>query len=405
MKQIIIAALILIVSLNVDCLAKPQAKDTAKKADLYIFTDVKVVPTTAIKNQNKSGTCWSFSGLGFIESELLRLGKGEYDLSEMFVVRKNYEDKAKKYVRYHGNINFAGGGAFHDVISVIKNYGILPEDAYRGIEYAEEKHIHGELDAVLKANVDAVMQNQNSTKKLSPVWFSAYCSIMDAYLGVVPENFVYNGITYTPQSFAKSLGLNSDDYVSVGSFTHHPFYEKFILEIPDNWAMEEINNVKIDELMEIIDNAINNGYTVAWGADVSESGFKRNECIAYLPDENRPDLTGEQRAEWNKLSDKQKDSVLFAFEKKLPEKIITQEFRQIGFDNYQTTDDHGMIICGIAKDQDGNKFYKIKNSWGTTYKYNGFWYVSESFVKYKTIDIAVHKDAIPQKIKSELKIN
>jgi bleomycin hydrolase len=193
--------------------------------------------------------------------------------------------------------------------------------------------------------------------------------------------------------------------VEIGSFTHHPFYEKFILEIPDNWAMDEIYNVQLDELMEVIDNAINNGFPIGWGADVSESGFKRDECIAYMPDETRPDLTGEQRVAWNKLSDKQKDSALFAFTQKIPEKVITQEIKQLGFDNYQTTDDHGMIICGIAKDQDGNKFYKVKNSWGTTYKYDGYWYVSESFVKCKTIDIAIHKDAVPSNIKSKLKIN
>lgn len=372
-----------------------------KKPEGYKFTVEKQIKTTSVKNQHKSGTCWSFSTLSFIESELIRMGKGEYDLSDMFCVRHAYTDKAVKFVRMHGTINFGSGGASHDVLDVIKKYGIVPEEAYTGLNYGETKHDHGELDAVLKAYIKAVADDNN--KKLTTAWLKGFNGILDAYLGKLPENFTYKGKNYTPVSFAKELGINTDDYYEFTSYKHHPFYSKFILEVPDNWAWGELYNVPLDEMMKIIDNAINNGYTIAWGADVSEKGFSWKNGVAIVPDEEKPDLQGSERDKWEKLTEKEKAAQLYTFEKPVKEKIITQEMRQQAFDNYQTTDDHGMEICGIAKDQNGNKFYIVKNSWSTEGKYDGYFYASEAFVKFKTMGIMIHKDAVPKDIMKKLK--
>ena len=388
----------LLVLLSVDLKAQDKEPDTS---DAYQFQVVKEVPVTGVKNQYRSGTCWSFASLSFIEAELLRMDKGEYDLSEMFVVWHTYADKAERYIRFHGKINFGGGGAFHDITYVMKNYGMVPEEVYDGKVIGEENHVHGEFDEVLKGYVDAVLKNKN--KKLTPVWFEGYKGILDAYLGEYPEQFTYKGKKYTPKSFADELGINPDDYVEIGSFTHHPFYSKFIIEIPDNWLLEEIYNVPLDEMMEIIDNAINNGYSVAWGSDVSEKGFSWKNGVAIVPDEELSDLTGTEKEKWEKLTDKEKNKSLYSFEKIVEEKKITQEMRQLEFDNWLTTDDHGMLITGIAADQNNNKYYKVKNSWGMEdHKYDGYFFASEPFVALKTIDVMVHKDAVPKHIRKKL---
>ncbi|MDR0427849.1 MAG: aminopeptidase, partial [Dysgonamonadaceae bacterium] len=249
-----------------------QAQDK-NKTDGFEFTVVKENPITSIKNQSGSGTCWAFSGVAMIESELIRMGKGEYDLSEMFVVRKNYEDKAKKYVRMHGTINFAPGGSFADVIDCIKYYGIVPNAEMTGLNYGEPLHKHGEMDGVLKSYVEAIIKNPN--KKISTAWFAGYNGILDAYLGKNPQSFTYNGVSYSPQSFAQSLGINPDDYISITSFTHHPFYSAFPIEFPDNWRWAYAHNLPLEEMMEVIEHALNGGYTVAWASDVSEIGFNR----------------------------------------------------------------------------------------------------------------------------------
>jgi bleomycin hydrolase len=367
-----------------------------KKPEGYKFTIEKQIKTTSVKNQYKSGTCWSFSTLAFIESELIRMGKGEHDLSDMYFVRHSYNDKAEKFVRMHGTINFGGGGASHDVIDVILKHGIVPEEAYSGLNCGENKHDHGEMDAVLKAYIKAIADDNN--KKLSIAWLKGFNGILDAYLGKLPENFTYKGKTYTAQSFAKELGITSDDYIEFSSFTHHPFYSKFILEVPDNWAWGVSYNLPMDEMMKVLDNALNNGFSVAWGADVSEKGFSWKNGVAIVPDEEKQDLQGSERDKWEKLTEKEKAAQLYTFDKPIKEKMITQEMRQQAFDNYQTTDDHGMQICGIAKDQNGNKFYLVKNSWSTEGKYEGYFYASEAFVKYKTMNIMIHKDAAPKDI-------
>ncbi|MFY9117355.1 MAG: C1 family peptidase [Dysgonamonadaceae bacterium] len=384
----------LFAALMLTLLASAQETATA-----YTFTTIKENPITSIKNQFNTGTCWSFSGVGLLESELLRMNKGEYDLSEMYIVRKNYEDKAVKYARLHGNLNFSPGGSFADVVETIDDYGILPDSIYKGLNYGTDSHDHGEMDKVLKGYMNSLVGNNT----LTVAWFNGFKGILDAYLGEVPQTFIYEGKQYTPQSFTASLGLKSDDYVSLTSFTHHPFYSKFPIEVPDNWRWANSYNLPLDEMIVVIDHAIMNGYTVAWASDVSEPGFSRLG-IAIVPDENAPENAGSDQAKWLDLSPREKNNVVREKIGKeiLKEKTITQEMRQQAFDNFQTTDDHGMQIYGIAHDQNGNKYYKVKNSWGITGPYNGIWYASESFVRYKTTNIVVNKNALPASIAKKI---
>lgn len=370
-----------------------------QKTEAYTFTVVKENPITSVKNQNSTGTCWCFSGLGFLESELLRQGKGTYDLSEMYTVRKNYEDKAKKYTRLHGSLNFGPGGSFADVIESIDDYGLVPNSVYTGLNYGSETHNHSEMDKALSGYIKGIAESNS----LTTAWFNGFSGILDAYLGNTPDTFTYEGKQYTPQSFAKMLGLNQNDYVSITSFTHHPFYTKFAIEVPDNWRWADSYNLPLDELIETIDNAINNGYTVAWASDVSEAGFSR-EGIAIVPDENAPENAGSDQAKWLGLSPREKTNALRdkIGKEMLKEKAVTQEMRQEAFDNFQTTDDHGMQIYGIAKDQNGNKYYMVKNSWGEMGSYKGIWYVSEPFVRYKTLSAVVNKKALPASVSKKL---
>lgn len=373
-----------------------------QKEEGYQFTTVKEVKITPVKNQNRTGTCWSFSGVGLIEAELLRTGKGEYNLSEMFIANHSYKDKADKFVRLHGKLNFAQRGSFADVIYVFKHYGAVPGELYKGLEYGQDNHVHGELAEVATAYVNAVIKNRD--KKLSTAWKKGFDGVIDTYLGKLPETFTYQGKQYTPKSFGESLGLNFDDYVSLTSYTHHPFYSQFPLEIEDNWRWAPSYNLPIHELMEVLDHAINNGYTIAWGSDVSEKGFTRNG-IAVAADIEALESSGSDQARWVGLSQTERDAeVKKLVEKPCKEIEVTQELRQQAYDNYQTTDDHGMLIYGIAKDQTGKKFYMVKNSWGTESKYKGHWYASEAYVAYKTMNIVLHKDALPKTIQSKLGI-
>lgn len=369
----------------------------------YEFETVKENPITSIKNQGSSGTCWSFSGLAFLESELIRTGKGEHDLSAMYIARRNYNDKAQKYVRVGGNINFSQGGSFADVVETLDEYGVIPMNLYTGLNYGESGHKHGELEAGLSGYVKGI--NENKNRRLSTAWIAGFNGILDAYFGAIPQNFDYKGKSYTPQSLAKSLGLESKNYISLTSYSHHPFYSAFALEIPDNWRWSLSYNLPIDELMQVFDYAINNGYTIAWASDVSEIGFTRNG-LAVMPDDEAPENVGSDQAHWLGLSQTERNNKLKAKIEEGPakEKVITQEMRQIAFDNQETTDDHGMQIYGIAKDQNGSKYYMVKNSWGEAGTYNGLWYASESFVKYKTMSIVIHKDALPSGLAKKLGI-
>lgn len=374
----------------------------AQDNDGYQFTTVKEVKISPVKNQNRTGTCWCFSGLGFLESELLRMGKGEYDLSEMFIVNHSYKDKADKYVRLHGYLNFAQGGSFGDVLYAAKHYGLVPESVMNGLNYGENMHVHGEMESAAANYLEAIIKNPN--RKLSTAWKKGFDGIIDAYLGELPEKFTYNGKEYTPKSFAEELGLNMDDYVSLTSFTHHPFYSAFPIEVQDNWRWDLSYNLPIDELMQVFDNAINNGYSVAWASDVSEKGFSRNG-VAVAADIESMERSGSDQDRWLGLSQTQKDQeIKKMLEKPCQEIKVTQELRQEEYDNYKTTDDHGMLIYGIAKDQTGKKFYMVKNSWGTDSKYKGTWYASETFVAFKTMNIVVHKNAIPKEIRAKLGI-
>ena len=396
LKTIILSlATICLLSLNLNA----QGNDRARE-DGFKFETVKELPITSIKNQNRSSTCWAFSGISFLESEALRKGyKGDLDLSEMFIVSNAYVDKAEKTVRLSGNLNFSPGSSFGDVVEVIKRYGIVPDSEMAGLNYGEDMHVHNELDAVTKAYVDAIVKARG---KKSTAWKSGFQGIVDAYLGKAPEKFRVNGKEYTPKGYVEALGLNMNDYVSISSFTHHPFYSQFVIEVPDNWRWDISYNVPLDEMIQIIDNAINNGYTLAWASDVSERGWTRNG-VAFVPvDVNVEDMTGSDQARWLGLTPAQRDAE--SLNKPGKEKVITQELRQEEYDNQLTTDDHGMHIYGIAKDQNGTKYYMVKNSWGTANPYKGTWYVSEAFVRYKTLNIMLHKDAIPSPVKQKLNI-
>lgn len=370
----------------------------------FKFTDVKILPTTSVKDQNKSGTCWAFSGISTLEEDVLRRGGDkDIDLSEMFVVRNAYIDKAKKYMRMNGKINFAQGGSFEDVINMTELYGAMPEEAYPGIQYGAEKHEHYELADALTAYLDAVMK-RGSRGHLSDAWFKGYTAILDAYLGEVPEKFTYKGKTYTPQEYAKAVGLQPEKFASYTSFTHHPFYEEFMLEIPDNWAWAASKNVPLADLQAIVDNALENGYTVSWGADVSEGGFKWKEGYAVIPEKkSEKDMTDTELSKWVKLSDKDREDARFKVKGPVKEIDVTQESRQKGFDNFETTDDHGMCIIGYAVDQEGNKYYKVKNSWDTNQVYDGYIYVSVPFFLAKTISIGVNEEAVPKDIAKKFK--
>ena len=368
----------------------------------FKFTDQKINKTTSVKDQNKSGTCWSFSATSFVEEDVMRRGGPELDLSEMFAVRNCYIDKAKKYIRTHGQSNFAQGGAATDVLYVADNYGIVPDEVYPGLNYGEDKHVHGELDAVLKAYLDAVKRNPN--RKLSTAWLPGFVAILDAYLGPVPETFKVNGKTYTPQSYAKELGIKGDDFISLTSYTHHPFYESFAIEIPDNWTWAESYNVPMEVMKEAVDNALENGYTVCWSADVSEKGFQWRNGFALLPAPVTSDnLEGTELSRWVQLSDKDREDATYKIKGPVKERKVTQESRQQSFDNFETTDDHGMVIVGYATDQEGNRYYKVKNSWDTNQVYDGYLYVSEPYFLEKTLSVLLNKGALPTSLASKVK--
>lgn len=371
-----------------------------KKDGHYYFTLVKDIEALDVQSQGRTGTCWSFSSLSFLESEIIRKGKKPVSLSEMFIVRNAYLEKAITYVRMHGQFNFAAGGAFHDIPYIIKKYGIVPEEIYQGLNYGADKHNHAEMDAVLKAMVDEIVKNPQ--RKLTTSWKEAINGVLDAYLGKLPTEFEFKGKKYTPKSYAESLGLNMDDYVAIGSFTHHPFYQTFVLEVPDNWGFGSIYNVPLNEMEQIINDAVMNGYSVAWGSDVSEKGFSFSNGLAIVP---KDEATIKVKGRDNKhFSDAGAEKISDAFDEPVEEKEITQEMRQEAFDNYETQDDHGMHITGIVKDQKGTKYYIVKNSWGTENDCDGYFYASEAYVKYKTIDFMIHKDALSKEMKNKLNI-
>lgn len=383
--------------------ANAQTKPSRAVYQDYKFTTVKANPITSVKDQNRSGTCWVFSTLGFVESEVIRINKikdeSKYpDFSEMFVVSKSYQARAERYLRMDGHLNFAAGSECEDVLHVIRDFGLVPNKDMVGLNYGTDKPVHGELDAVAKAYVDAMLKNPNKT--LSPAWKKGFEGIMDAYLGTCPENFTVDGKNYTPASYRDALKFNPDDYVSLTSFTHHPFYTWVNLEICDNWRGDVFYNIPVDEMMAVIDNAIDKGYTLAWGADVSDYGFARDGIAAFV-DQDNSSTSGSDQERWVGKDDTAKAA---AASDSIVEKNPTQESRQKDFDNKTMTDDHGMQIYGIAKDQYGKKYYMVKNSWGLTGRFYGIWYVTEPYVKGQTLSILVHKDALTADVKAKLGI-
>lgn len=396
MKKILLLATLL-------CVAPLWGQSKSKKKDANeknVFTVVKELGRSSIKDQANSGTCWSYSGQGFIEEELIRIGKPQYDLSEMFVVSHSYRDKARKFVRLHGFLNYEQGGSFYDVLYVLKHYGAVPRSVMPGLNYGTTRNAHNELAETSKAFLNAVIKNPNG--KLSTAWWSAYTGIIDSYLGELPEKFNWNGKEYTPKSYAAEMGINPDDYVSLTSYSHQPFYSKFALEIQDNWRWSESYNLPIDELMQVMDSAIDHGYSFAWGADVTEKGFTR-DGLGVLADLDEVQSKGSDFARWfGSGSDKKAALDKIIRRADCPEIEPTQAYRQMGYDNYQLTDDHGMTIYGKAVNQNGRKFFMVKNSWGETGEYKGVWYVSYNYAKGRTMNIVLHKDAIPEAIAKKL---
>ena len=354
----------------------------AQTQTIYTFTPVRDIPVTPVKDQARTGTCWCFATVSFLEAELIRQGKGEFDLSEMFIVRHNYDERLFDNYLRRGNGNINPGSIAHMATNTIAKYGIVPESAYHGINYDSPGHNHGEMSSYLKAIAGVSVELKN----LSPEYNKLVKSLFDIYLGELPETFSYNDKTYTPQSFAKMLGLDDvSDYIELTSFSHHPFYQQVPLEIPDNWDHARLLNVPLDEMMEIIDNALTNGYTVAWDGDLTSGEFQHNRGIAICPNP-------EDFAEAIKL------------EKVYPDRVVTQEMRQKDFETFRTVDDHLMHLTGLFKDQNGNKFYKTKNSWGEgrNEEMKGYLFMSKAYLEMRTVSIMVHKDAIPKTIRKKL---
>ena len=399
MKKTFLLAIAAMMTLGV--FADDQKKE--KDPNEPVFTTIVANPITSIKNQARSGTCWAYSTLAFFESEILKKTKKNIDLCEMFVANKDYMDRAILKVRMHGDAQFSQGGSAYDVFYVLKNYGICPEDAMPlpGTMYGDTLNNFNQFFKVMEPYVDAIAKSES--KKLNQTWKVGFQGILDAYLGKCPETFTYEGKNYTPKTFANSLGLNWDDYVSITSYTHYPFYTEFPVEVQDNWRQGLSWNLPIDEMARIIDNAIRNGYTVAWGGDVSEDGFTRNG-LALLYDAKGESLEGSDMAKWLKLSPYEKMNKLSELGIKAPEMTPTQEKRQEEYDNWTLTDDHGMLIYGIAKDQNGKEYYMVKNSWGETGKYKGTWYMSKNYIVAKTMDYMVNKNAIPKDIRKKMGI-
>lgn len=361
--------------------------DSAKRK--FVFTPELNIACTDVKNQGSSGTCWSYATNSFLESEMARMGRKPVDLSEMFIARNVYVEKAENYVRLHGNLDYGDGGACHDVINMYAKYGIVPQAAYTGLNYGTTKNKFGEMQAMLKGMLDGLIKNPNG--RLTPNWKKAFASVLDTYLGEVPETFTWKGKKYTPKTFASEVvGINPNDYIELTSLTDKPYYEKTMLMVPDNWSFDKVYNVRMQDITDIIDHALKNGYSVSWATDVSEKYFSWKNGVAYVPEKDWEDMDEDERKE--------------IFNGPKPDRVITPEMRQSAFDNYETTDDHGMHIVGTARDQNGKEYYVVKNSWGEKNDYKGYIYVTKPYVQYKTTAFLLHKDGIPKDLKQKMRL-
>ena len=398
MKKIMAFALLAVMATGV------HAQDKKENKNKPVFTTVKENKITSIKDQNRSGTCWDYSTLSYFEAEILKKTGKTYDLCESFVANKTYMDRAIQVVRLHGDCQFSQGGSCYDPLFCLQNYGICPEDAmpFPGSLYGDSLNNFNEFFSLMEPYVAAIAKNKAS--KISGQWKVGLQGILDAYLGACPEKFTYQGKEYTPKSFAASLGLNFDDYVTITSYTHHPFYTAFAVEVQDNWRNPLSWNLPIDEMMRVIDNAINEGYCIAWGGDVSEEGFTRQGLAYAIDNKKAQSLAGSDMARWLKLSRTERTNLLDSLGCKVPEIVPTQQRRQERYDNWELTDDHGMLIYGLAKDQNGKEYYMVKNSWGEWGEYKGIWYMTKAFIADNTMDFMVNKNAIPKDIRKKLGI-
>lgn len=382
------------------CIGMALAQDAPEG---FKFTSVKDINVSPVKDQQRTGTCWSYATTSFIEAELLRMGKPEIDLSEMYFARHAYANKAKRYVRFQGTNNFGQGGQAHDVLNVIDEFGMVTEEAFTGKNYGSDQHVHSELEAVLKSTVEAVVKNPN--RKLSTAWYPAINGILDSYFGAAPEKVNALGASVSPKEFVQKTGFSTGDYVEITSYNHHPYYSQFVLEIPDNWSHALYYNLPLNELMQVMEHAITSGYTVCWDGDVSEKGFKHNKGVAIIPASKVEEMADSEKSKWTELTAEERAKQMYSFTNPVPEVAVTQELRQEAFDNYLSTDDHLMHLTGIAKDQNGTKYFKTKNSWGTQdHIYGGYLYMSDSYVRLKTVAILIHKDALPKDLAKKLGI-
>ena len=394
MKKILTLALLALLATGANA-AKPKK---AARSNKPVFTTIKENPITSIKDQNRSGTCWDYSALSYFESEILKATGKTYDLCEAFVANKTYMDRAVQVVRLHGDCQFAQGGSAYDVLHVLKNQGICPEDAmpFPGSLYGDSLNNFNEFFGQLEPYVAGIAKS--TANKISSQWKVGLQGILDAYLGQCPEKFTYEGKEYTPKSFAASLGLNFDDYVTITSYSHHPYYTQYAVEVQDNWRNPLSWNLPMEDMARILENAVMNGYTVAWGGDVSEPGFTRKGLAYFVDTKKAEGLSGSDMARWLKLSPAKRTNLIDSLGCKVPELEPTAEQRQQRFDNWELTDDHGMLIFGIAKDQHGKEYYMVKNSWGETGDYKGIWYMTKNYIVANTMDYMVNKNAIPADI-------
>lgn len=391
-----------VIALPINLLAQKNDKNRSQDEHIYQITDEVVVPHTSVKNQAQSGTCWCFAGVGMVEAEILRKYNVEIDLSEMYLVRWAYAQKFEKYIRMQGTCNFSPGGEVFDVLYAINNDGMMTEDAYNGLVLGENRHQHGELHNVLAEYGKIINRKHNG--KISNVWSNMVQSILDVYLGETPETFDFKGITYNALSLSEKYPLNIDDYVQISAFTNHENYKPYIMPIQDNWTNTQSYNMSLDELMNELDNALNNGYTVGWAQDVSDKGFSRNAGVGVVLEDDIEKIRQSDEKKYKKMSDDEIKASLYKFESVMPEKEVTEDMHQEAYDNGQTTDDHSMLIVGIAYDQNGTKYYKVKNSWGEAHGFEGYWYCSVPFVRLHTMFFTLNKEALTSDMKTKLEL-